>query len=117
MTSYRTTSVSMMHQAALNIAAKGKPVFPCKSDKAPYTPRGFYDATLDPAQVDMFWNSFRSAAIGIPTGDVSGLLVLDIDVDPSKGLDGEAEFRQLEREHRELPRTKTVRTPRDGRHL
>jgi hypothetical protein len=112
MTSYRTTSVSMMHRAALNIAAKGKPVFPCKSDKAPYTPRGFYDATLVPAQVNMFWNSFRSAAIGIPTGDVSGMLVLDVDVDPSKGLDGEADLLQLE-----IPRTKTVRTPRGGRHL
>ena len=44
-----TYSSKILHQAALKIAAKGKPVFPCKPDKAPYTARGFKDATTDPA--------------------------------------------------------------------
>jgi hypothetical protein len=104
---------SANHQAALKIAGKGKPVFPCRPDKTPYTPHGFQDASVDPGRVNAYWNRHRGAKIGVPTGDVSGLLVLDIDVDASKGLDGEADLLQLE----EIPRTKTVRTPRGGRHL
>ena len=42
---------SIIHQAALKLAGKGKPNFPCKDNKAPYTARGFKDATTDPAHV------------------------------------------------------------------
>jgi hypothetical protein len=111
MESYRANT-HMAHQAALKIAAKGRPVFPCKPDKSPYTPRGFHDATVDPAKVRMYWNRHRSAAIGVPTGDVSGLLVLDVDVDAARGLDGLADLGAFP----ELPETRTIRTPRGGLH-
>ncbi len=88
-------------------------MFPCKPDKSPFTAHGFHDATVDAAQVNLFWNRWRGAAIGVRTGDVSGLLVLDIDVDASKGLDGEADLGTFP----ELPKTRTIRTPRGGRHL
>src|SRR5215210_390082 len=93
------------HRAALKIAERGKPVFPCKPDKSPYTKHGFLDATVDHRKVNMFWNRFRAASIGVPTGDVSGLLVLDVDVDSSKGKDGEGDLLRLEARHGKLPRT------------
>ncbi len=48
----------MIHRAAINIAGKGKPTFPCKGNKAPCTPRGFKDATTDPGRVTALWNHY-----------------------------------------------------------
>src|SRR5215217_4231480 len=116
MESYRNNTIIVHKKGALKTAGKGKAVFPCAENKRPYTRNGFKDATTDPDKVDAFWNRWPGAKIGMPTGDASGVLVIDTDVDESKGLDGESDLRQLEREHQELPRTKTIRTPRGGRH-
>jgi Bifunctional DNA primase/polymerase, N-terminal/Primase C terminal 1 (PriCT-1) len=103
MKSYRDNTI-LVHEKALKIAAKGKPVFPCR-DKRPLTPRGFKDATVDPAQVNMFWNKHRGAMIGMPTGKRSGVFVVDVDRPEAVGeLPGR------------LPKTRTIRTPRGGRH-
>ena len=101
-----------MPQAALRIARKGKPVFPCKPDKAPYTPRGFKDASADPEQVDAWWDKWPEAKIGMPTGTPSRVFVFD--VDPKHG--GWEALETLESEHGTLPDTLTVRTPSGGLH-
>ncbi len=74
--------------AALAYAAKGIPVFPCKSDgsKAPLTAHGFKDAIADPDQVEAWWTKFPDAWIGMPTGKASGYDVLDLD--KKNGKDG-----------------------------
>ena len=54
--------------------------------------------------------------IGVPTGEASGVFVLDIDRDDAKGLDGFAALDALEAKHAPLPATRTQRTPRGGEH-
>jgi hypothetical protein len=94
------------HQAALNIAGKGRPVFPCKPDKRPYTAHGFKDATTNPGRVNAFWNRYRGAHIGMPTGMRSDIFVVDVD-----------RLEALEELPHKLPETLTVRTPSGGLHL
>lgn len=93
-------------------------MFPCKPspDKSPLTEHGFKDASTDPRRINAYWNANPGASIGIPTGERSGLLVLDVDHEPGRGLYGFADLERLEREHGKLPRTLTARTPRGGEH-
>lgn len=67
---------------ARRLTAAGLPVFPCvrsenpKRDKAPATQNGFLDASLDP---DRFtWNDAEHR-IGVPMGEISGLICIDDD--------------------------------------
>lgn len=69
--------------AALDYAAKGLPVFPCKSaNKQPWTAHGFRDASTDPETITDWWRRWPDAMIGLPTGAPSGVWVLDVD-DPA----------------------------------
>jgi hypothetical protein len=43
------------------------------------TPNGFKDASTDSAVIKIWWENNPDAAIGIPTGEISGLVVVDID--------------------------------------
>jgi Bifunctional DNA primase/polymerase, N-terminal len=74
-------------QLALNVARNlGWPVFPCGEDtKAPSRPKsqggnGFKDATRDPAEIAELWRRWPGGLIGIATGKISGIDVLDVDV-------------------------------------
>lgn len=67
-------------QAALALAAAGVPVFPVAASKHPLTPHGFHDASIDPGQIAHWWNRHPSANLAIPTGRVSGVVVVDVDV-------------------------------------
>lgn len=96
--------------AALEYAAKDRPVFPCNpANKQPLTKNGFKDATTDPEQIKTWWRKHPRALIGFPTGN--GLMVLD--VDPPHGPESLAD---LEAKHGPLPATLEQRSPR-GRHL
>ena len=67
--------------AALVFARAGIPIFPCVRDgKRPLTPAGFNDATFDSIQVGAWWARWPGANIGMPTGSLSGVDVVDIDV-------------------------------------
>lgn len=119
-----------LFRAALSLARKGYPVFPlhdlaggvcscqdgaeCESPgKHPRISRGFKAATTDPRKVTAWWTRWPAANVGIPTGERSGLLV--IDVDPRHG--GTASLEALEAKHGELPATKTTKTGSGGRHI
>ncbi len=103
-------------KAALEYAERGWPVFPCSPrDKKPLTDHGLKDATLDRRQISTWWIKWPKAMIGIATGKPSGLVVLDIDVDPEKGLDGRKSLVEI---GLEIPEgAMAVKTPRGGKHV
>lgn len=71
---------------ALAYAAKGWAVFPlAKASKSPITEHGFKEASTDPKQIRKWWRAHPHANIGIATGRVSGIIV--VDVDPKNGGD------------------------------
>ncbi len=56
--------------------------------KRPLTERGFKDATRNVGKVVQWWTNEPDANIGVPTGAVSGLTVIDVDIKPRLGKHG-----------------------------
>ena len=83
----------MTLSAALQYAATRWSVFPCHAAgerrKRPHVKGGFHAATRDLDQITAWWERWPDALIGLPTGRITGLVVLDIDVkdDRSNGYD------------------------------
>ena len=104
--------------AALRYASRGKPVFPCRWDgiarKQPLTPHGFKGATTDTAIIRSWWGIWPEALIGMPTGQASGLVVLDIDVKQPEA-NGFDSLEDLGRSI--LPETPMVHTQSGGLHV
>lgn len=120
--------------AALNLAALGWRVFPVHTPllgadgapprcscgtpgcecigKHPRTAHGFRDATTDSAVIRGWWTRWPNANVGVATGAVSGLVVLD--VDPRHG--GDVTLGELEARHGRLPETVVALTGGGGRH-
>jgi putative DNA primase/helicase len=123
------TVVAAGVEIALAYAARGWAIFPvhsltngvctcgrdeCESaGKHPRTKTGLKEATTDAEQIREWWSRWPGANVGLATGAVSGLLVLDVDVDSG----GEESATTLEAEHRHLPATVTALTGGGGRHL
>jgi len=110
------TSLLPARDAAPAFARAGTLIFPCATDgKRPLTPAGFHDASSDLDQVRAWWARWPSANIGMPTGRLSGIDVVDIDV-----TDADSGFAAFERATEaglvdgELAR---VRTPSGGLHV
>jgi len=110
------TQKSDFLSAALKVITKGTPIFPCgEGKKTPLTAHGFQDATADEGAVRQWAAKWPAANLAIPTGERSGLFVLD--VDKGDGKDGEAALSELTAKNGALPATLEVKTPRGGRHL
>ena len=90
-------------------------IFPLKG-KIPLTAHGCKDATKDRAQVESWWAQYPSANIGIATGEINGLLVIDVDVKHDQGKYGDESLKALESELGELPETWTALTGSGGLH-
>lgn len=81
-------------EVARGLAAAGWPVFACvPGGKTPLTGHGFHDATSDVNQVSAWWARWPQANIGLPTGAVSGVEVVDVDVRSSG--DGRPNFARV----------------------
>lgn len=119
----------LMQSAALWYARNGIPVFPlhfptqgggcscgkqdCDSPgKHPRTKHGLKDATTDPARIKAWWRERPDANIGIPTGAVTGFLV--IDCDPRNG--GPTDRAELIRRFGPIPETAEATPGGGGRH-
>jgi Bifunctional DNA primase/polymerase, N-terminal len=105
-----TSGLAPMHLRAPMLSRNTLPCFPCRKDKRPATPHGFKDATNDPDMVRGLWMCYPPPLIGVPTGNISGLDVLDID--PRKGGD-----QWFYGNHTRLPRTRTHQTASGGLQL
>jgi hypothetical protein len=97
----------------MQLILEGRPlaIFPCwHNKKSSAGSHGFKDATSDPDEIEQLFRRYYGAPhIGVPTGEINGIDVLD--VDPRRGGD---KFLQ-ENKHR-LPETRVHRT-RGGLHL
>jgi hypothetical protein len=82
------------------------PVFQC-------APHGVLDATTDPSSIAQWWALFPDSNIGIATGSISGLVVIDID--PGHG--GEDAWQNLENANETIPDTWWVETGSGGFHI
>jgi predicted P-loop ATPase len=103
-------------ESALRYASIGFKIFPLvPKQKRPLTKNGFLDASSDPDQIRTWWKETPNANIGVATGETSGILV--IDVDTSKGKDGEGDLRKLEDQWGKLPEALESITGSGGRHL
>lgn len=118
-----------MAKAALWYAEHGLPVFPLhnapggkcscgdllcqKPGKHPRSVHGFKDATRDQSSITAWWKRWPDANIGIPTGAVSGLMV--VDVDPRSG--GQESLEELFAKHGRFPDTAEQITGGGGRHF
>jgi hypothetical protein len=94
-------------RAALTLASAGIPVFPLEPlGKRPIVEQGFKVATTDHPLIYAWWDRTPNANIGMPTGLLSGILVLD--VDPEHG--GNESLQALP----PRPMTWVVETPSGG---
>lgn len=113
--------------AAAELARRGFAVFPCRPEnspgrkdiKAPLTPHGFKDASSDADVVAAMFNAVTPAAlIGLPTGLINGVVVVDIESTEGHGVDGCADAAAYEAEGFCLTDTVVcVRTWSGGYHL
>lgn len=114
---------SLSEWAALYASRAGWSVFPLlPRDKRPATKNGFKDAVRDPGMVLDLWEASGSECnIGLATGAVSGLFVLDVDASAPKGnepgVSGLEALAALEALHGPLPAGRRVRTSAGGFHL
>lgn len=102
-------------RVAGDLASAGVPVFPCvPGQKRPLTARGFHDATTDLAQIEHWWTRWPEANLGLPTGAVSGVVVVDVDV--REHVDGRESMRRALDAGRAGVPVFTVVSPSGGRH-
>src|SRR5699024_6921084 len=80
---------------------------------SPATKNGFKDATGDLTQITNWWQSNPDYGIGLPTGEVNNIAVIDID--PRNG--GSVSFERLTDEYEQLPHTIECLTGGGGSHL
>ena len=81
--------------------------------KHPITIRGFKDSTLDSEQIKKWWNQ-ANYNIGVATGHMSGIVVLDFD---NKGYPAQNLIIDVKEKYGELPDTLTANTGNHGIHL
>jgi len=110
-----SASGSDTHAAALAYAARGWSVIPIeRRGKRPLVPwLEFQQRIASVDEIDAWYRQRADANVGIVTGRVSGLVV--IDVDPRHG--GEESLRRLQDEAGLLARTVEAETGGGGRHL
>ena len=108
-------SVSKCERAALDYLGRGWSVIPIrKNKKRPAIRWQQFQHDYPNEQVVHDWFSrWPKANVAIVTGELSGIVVLDVD----KQHGGDASLEQLERENQPLPDTLEVRTGGGGRHL
>jgi hypothetical protein len=108
-------TASRTEKAALDYLARGWSVIPVRERaKRPAVPWKIYqDRCAKKETLHEWYRRSPDYNVGIVTGALSGLVVLD--VDPRHG--GDKSLRKLEREHGSLPKTLESITGGGGRHV
>jgi len=105
-------------EAALIYARNGWSVFPLHN-KRPFEfiaqgvkSHGYKDATTDEETIQAFWTYHPGATIGLATGSVSSVIVLDIDPP-----EGHYSLKELQERYTPLPDTRRASTGNKGLHF
>jgi hypothetical protein len=103
-------------QAALWYAGRGIPVFPLQPREKgpPKGTHGFKDATTNEGVIRAWWEKWPDANIGIPMGQRSGLLLLDLDFRNKTVVESRDD---LVEQFGEVPETAEVVSGSGGRHI
>lgn len=109
------TTETSVNAALAWAVGEGFAVFPIVyGKKTPATKNGFKDATRDPERIRELFPPGRKHNLGIATGEVSGIVVIDVDTYKEGAEDT---LKALEEELGPLPATLTVQTRTgSGRH-
>lgn len=93
---------------AFEYAVRGYSVMPLRRNKQPQLPswKEFQTEAAGEEQIAAWWKKFPDANVGILTGQISGISVVDIDTHGGKGVPLDT-----------FPATFTVKTPTGGYHL
>jgi hypothetical protein len=108
--------------AALDYAGRGRAVFPARPDQkssyksAEYSDGRKWGMTRDPAEIRTDFTRWPKARIGIPTGAINRIVVIEIDTMPGHGVDGAIALAELEAEHGPLPDTLAACSPSGSVH-
>jgi len=98
----------MLYQKALQLSVGGYSIIPLKKDKKPIVKawKDFQTTAATDEMIEQWWDTYPKSNIGIITGAISGITVVDIDTggDTVVPLDT-------------FPETYTVKTPSGGYHL
>jgi hypothetical protein len=103
------TMTPMEH--AIRLAAAGFAAFPCRQNKKPACAHGFRDASTNAAAIRALWHQWPGQLVGIATGIISDLAVLDLDAKHLGAHEWWADHRAR------LPTTRVVRSRSGGLHL
>lgn len=82
--------------------------------KHPMTRHGVKDATTDEEQIRQWWKQWPHANVGIACGRVSGIVVIDVDMNAT--VNGQEALADLQIKNGPLPKTLTARTGGGGFH-
>lgn len=95
-----------LYSRAMQLAELGYSIMPVGNDKRPLLKswKEYQTTAADDAQIEKWWQQFPNANIGIITGKVSGISVVDIDTYKGGSPD-------------KFPKTHTIRTGNGGLHL
>jgi hypothetical protein len=107
--------------AAISLAAQGIRSFPAppntkKSFKSEKFSGAVWGMTKDPKEIRRDYARWPDAQIGLPTGAVNGIFVVEADTAQGHNVDGIANLAQLEAEHGKLPPTPMARSPSGSLH-
>lgn len=93
--------------------SQGFKIFPCNADKTPATTHGFKNAHDNK---EILYKQFykQDMLIGLPCGDINGIVVIDIDIKDGRSVD---ELKEELKQYGEFPPTFEVETMSGGRHL
>ena len=113
---------SSILNAALEYASKGWSVIPISRNKQPLIKwkTATREELTNPDNIKKWWKQYPSANVAIVTGERSGgLVVVDLDIDDQKGIDGKASLKKWcdENDMYYLESDATVATGRGGQHL
>ena len=113
-----STRPETLSEWASYYVGQGLPLFPIwPRKKNPVPDHGYKEWTRDAESVKEYWDKNPTCNIGMPTGSVSGIVVIDIDVDEERDEDGQRTLYAWEKEHGELAETLTAITGRGGMHM